>query len=508
MFRSTLLFLLATLSIQALAAELIEFQTGTPAVAGDVNTNFSSLNTAIEANTAAIANIELTPGPQGPTGATGATGATGPAGPAGADGADGADGINGVDADPAVTDALSARIAALEAQVGVTGSSTIDVDCGAGESLRDAIDNSNPDQFLFVNLSGTCSEYIPIVRSGIQIIGDGTAVITTDPNRLGENFPSGSTVLNFISAQDIIFSNVTVEATDGQTAVYVDGFSSMFLFGSNFSATNDSGSATAFQCFSCDLLAGSSSITATAGSGRAVALLAESQGTFFGTGNMTFSATATGGDAVGISVGSSGNVQLQGFVGDSTINATSTGGNSIAVSANNGDFGVLGGSFRLNVTGDINGVNSSYTLRGLEMTDGSTINMNQSDLYLVQGDSSIDSDSNYGDVPIVLSSGRLFAQGAAVNADILASNGSAVTFEDASNDASSVITLNQSNLEARTASTLAGTVTAQVRSTVRMRDEASVNILNGEDEAFISVEDTANVTTFNDDGTVSTKGVF
>ncbi|MDX8383381.1 MAG: hypothetical protein R8M45_04810 [Ghiorsea sp.] len=68
------------------------FQAGTPALAAEVNANFSSAKLAIDDNYSRITAIQLQPGA---TGLTGAIGATGLNGAVGATGAAGTNGING-----------------------------------------------------------------------------------------------------------------------------------------------------------------------------------------------------------------------------------------------------------------------------------------------------------------------------------------------------------------------------------------------------------------------------
>ena len=121
------------------AGDLIEFQSGTPAKASEVNQNFTELENR-------ISNVQLIAGPKGdtgnigsqgaqgevgpkgdkgdtgdigPQGPQGEVGATGPQGPAGADGADGADNSTEVFANSSDITNMKATIDLLLNQVDV-----------------------------------------------------------------------------------------------------------------------------------------------------------------------------------------------------------------------------------------------------------------------------------------------------------------------------------------------------------------------------------------------------
>lgn len=146
----------------ALAVELIEFKSGTPAVAAEVNANFDALNDQVILNAEEIEAVrdeldalEATPGPTGPTGATGPQGPQGPQGEQGPAG-------GGSSGNPV--------------QVAESENHVETVDCDADATLSDAIDAS-PLGFVTIEVSGACSESVTISRDNLTIEGvDGASI--------------------------------------------------------------------------------------------------------------------------------------------------------------------------------------------------------------------------------------------------------------------------------------------------------------------------------------------
>lgn len=232
------------------AAELVTFESGTPAVAADVNANFEALNSETQANAQAIADIELTPGPAGPqgiagpqgpqgvageagpqgpvgpqgvsgeTGPQGVAGPTGPEGPQGPAGPTGPQGPAGASADTAVTDALATRVTNLESfQADVEAFLTagtvsdpfvVDVDC-AIDDLQATFEDLPPSGSVLINLTGICVGDYTLRRSNVTLFGSSTAnaVITG--------------TLALINARSVVLRNFSVNATDVSALRMIDG---------------------------------------------------------------------------------------------------------------------------------------------------------------------------------------------------------------------------------------------------------------------------------------------
>lgn len=229
------------------AADLTVFESGTPAVAADVNANFEALNAETAANAAAIAEIELTPGPVGATGPQGPAGAVGPAGPQGPAGADGAvgpagpAGPAGQAADTAAVEANTTNISAIDTRVenletfqtevntlldtGTPDDPFIeDVNCAA-DDLQESFDELPPSGRVRINLSSTCVGDFTLRRADVQIVGTGA----------GNSGISGSLTLD--KANGTILQSLSVDATDG-TALSIINSSSAFLIGARITSTS------------------------------------------------------------------------------------------------------------------------------------------------------------------------------------------------------------------------------------------------------------------------------
>jgi len=192
----------------ALAAALITFQSGSTAIATDVNANFTALNADTGANKTAIQNISLTPGAQGPLGATGAQGpqgqtgsqgATGVAGMQGEAGSAGATGPKGTSADTTTVatnttnttniSALQTRVTANENTLNIiadfvgfkasTDPEMLESNCSNGDDLQQVIDDASSGA-VTITVTGFCAGDFLVRRDGIFLLGNGQANTTLD----------------------------------------------------------------------------------------------------------------------------------------------------------------------------------------------------------------------------------------------------------------------------------------------------------------------------------------
>lgn len=243
--------MLMFLTSATFAAELTTFESGTPALAEEVNGNFQALNDDISANATAIESISLTPGPQGPVGPQGPAGNQGPQGPIGPQGPQGETGPQGIAgetgpqgpqgvagpagaaADTTVTDGLNTRLTAAENKLSNietfindnfdVGAVTLEANCGNGDSLQEVIDEAPATRSVTVTVIGNCNEDIIINRDGINLIGQGAAL----------SMINGSVV--FSGSTNSSVQQLTINTTD-KTALDITNSSKVNIFITNVNA--------------------------------------------------------------------------------------------------------------------------------------------------------------------------------------------------------------------------------------------------------------------------------
>jgi hypothetical protein len=118
---------------------------------------------------------------------------------------------------------LDGRVTALEGTVTNSTATTISVDC-TSESINSAVAAAAPASHLIVNITGDCQERVLITRSGVSLVGigaDAASSITYAETPLSSFHASLNAdelgelngAVNVIGAQNVIIDNLTIQGS-------------------------------------------------------------------------------------------------------------------------------------------------------------------------------------------------------------------------------------------------------------------------------------------------------
>lgn len=474
-----LLFLVASLGMSAAhAAELTTFESGTPAVASEVNANFQALNDEIAANKTAIDNIALTPGPQGATGPQGPQGDTGPQGPAGADGTS-AD-TAAVEANTSNITGLTDRVALLEQfQTDVdnffdpapaSAPTVIEVNC-AVDDLQEELDNPKPGSLTII-YTGPCDGDYVLRRSEV----------TLQAATFGTDQINGS--LNLRGASRTTLLGVTVNSTD-KTAINLDDASDATMLFSGAFATSTNSEIEGFRAINVNdsqLAIGFGSIASCNSATNCIGIIAQLGGTIINIGNSdagggtTVTATATDtARAIYLFNGNFISLLSNGATNAGTTTFTANGGeDSLAINAIfHSSFGVIEAPGQnVVVNGDIE-MWSTAAFFGQMTQDGSQYSTRLSDSSLALINTGLSNEIT------------LYGGGLIVSEDVSQTGGTDLPD----------VTTNNSNISINRGAVYTGNINANFHSRVTVYEGATLQEVTLDTTSTAQELDTATITT-------------